>query len=113
MEVAVRDRIALDFLEETERLLGFVGALELDQDGATADTLAEADEFGTVDGELLRGGVLAIENGGNEARFAEAARVVLVGGAPTGIAASGLHRPTGQRAIFAACALIAFAFPPA
>jgi hypothetical protein len=84
VEIFVGDRVALDFLEERQCLLGLVGAGQFDEDGATGDGFTEADELRTINREHLGSGVLAVKNRGNAIGFAEAA-----GGAATSLGARG------------------------
>ena len=73
VEVFVRDRVPLNFLEEREGLLRLVRARKFHQDGATANGLQEADELRTFDRKRLRTGVLPVENRRNAVGLAEAA----------------------------------------
>jgi hypothetical protein len=73
VEEAIRDRIALDFLEEGERLVALVGDLELDEDGAITDGLQQAGELRSFDRERLGFRMLPVENRWNTIGLAEPA----------------------------------------
>ena len=71
MEEDVLNRIALNLLEEGERLFAAF-AFELDDGLTTRDRDKHFGEFPSVDGELHRIGVLAIENRRNLISSAQA-----------------------------------------